>query len=139
MRFMILVRADEQAEAGVLPSKELVAAMGRYAEEMARAGVLLAADGLRPSSHGVRVRYSAGKPTVTDGPFTETKELISGYWLIQVRSREEAVEWASRVPFEQGEVEVREVSEPTDLPDDTYGDEIAREQELRRQMQQRQG
>lgn len=116
MRFMILVRSDEEAEAGTPPSRELMAALDRYNEEMAKAGVLLAADGLHPSSNSVRVRYSGGTPSMIEGPFEATRELISGYWLIQARSRDEAVEWASRVPFENGEVEVRQVFESAGLP-----------------------
>jgi hypothetical protein len=110
MRFMILVKADKNSEAGVLPSKELVAAMGKFNEEMAQAGELLAAEGLHPSSKGARIKVSGAKRTVTDGPFAETKELLAGFWLIQVRSKAEAIEWASRVPFADGE-ETRQARE----------------------------
>ena len=132
MRFMMIVKANEDSEAGVLPSKELIAAMGKYNEELAKAGVLLAADGLQPSSKGARVSYSGRERTVTDGPFAETKELIAGFWIIQAKSLDEAVEWAARVPFEAGQVEVRQVQEVTDFPADILPPEdAAREQALR--------
>jgi hypothetical protein len=115
MRFMMIVKASRDSEAGVLPSKELMAAIGRFNEEVAKAGVLLAGEGLQASSKGARVRYSGAKRTVIDGPFTETKELIAGFWLIQAKSREEAIEWAKRVPFQEGEVEVRQVFELEDF------------------------
>jgi hypothetical protein len=136
MRFMILVKASEESEAGVLPSKELVAAMSKFNDEMVKAGVMLAADGLQASSKGARVRFAGGKPTVTDGPFTETKELVAGFWLVQVKSKEEALEWASRVPFTDGELEVRQVFEATDFPPDILSPEdAAREQALREELQ----
>jgi hypothetical protein len=135
MRFMLLVKADERSEAGVLPSKELIAAMGAFNEEMAKAGVMLAADGLQPSSKGARIAYAGAKRTVTDGPFTETKELVAGYWVIQVSSREEAIDWARRAPFEDGQVEVRQVFEASDFPADVFPpEEAAREDALREQM-----
>jgi len=116
MRFMMLGRADKNTEAGVLPSEELVAAMGRFNEEMVKAGVLLAGEGIQPSSKGARVKFSRGAPTVTDGPFPE-KELIAGFWMIQVKSKDEAIEWAKRVPFAAGEViEIRQVFEASDFP-----------------------
>jgi hypothetical protein len=116
MRFMVIVKASKESEAGMLPSKELVERMGKYNEQLAHAGVLIAADGLRPSSRGVRVRFSGGERTVIDGPFTETKELIAGYWLWKVGSKEEAIEWLKRAPFDGGaEVEVREVFEPEEM------------------------
>ena len=98
MRFMMMVRANKNTEAGVMPDQRLIAAMGKYNEEMAKAGVLLDLAGLQPSKKGARIRFSGGKPTVIDGPFAETKELIAGYWLIQVKSKEEAIEWAKRCP-----------------------------------------
>ena len=117
MRFMVLVKADRNSEAGVLPSKELLAAIGQLNEEMAKAGVLLAAEGLQASSKGARVSFSGQKRLVTDGPFAETKELIAGFWLIQVKSKDEAIGWAKRVPFADGEVvEVRQVFEASDFP-----------------------
>jgi hypothetical protein len=116
MRVMVLVKASEESEAGAMPSEQILAEMGKYNEELARAGVLLAADGLHPSSKGKRVRFSADQKTVIDGPFAETKELIAGYWIWQVRSMEEAVEWLKRAPFGGGaEVEIRPVFEAEDF------------------------
>ncbi len=116
MRVMVLVKASEESEAGAMPSEQLLAEMGKYNEELARAGVLLAGDGLHPSSKGKRVRFSADQKTVIDGPFAETKELIAGYWIWQVRSMEEAVEWLKRAPFGGGaEVEIRPVFEAEDF------------------------
>ncbi|MGZ4272470.1 MAG: YciI family protein [Solirubrobacteraceae bacterium] len=116
MRFMILVKADDTTEAGVLPDEKILAAMGTYNEELVNAGVLLAGEGLHPSSKGARVTFSGAKPTVTDGPFTESKELIAGFWLIQVKSKEEAIEWVKRAPLGNGaEVEIRQVFEPADF------------------------
>src|SRR5688572_5756564 len=118
MRFMILVKATKDSEAGVMPPESLFAAMADYHEELQKAGVLLDASGLQPSSKGWRIKYLGGKRTVIDGPFTETKELIAGYTLIQVKSREEAMEWARRFPnpaMEGGEIEVRQLYELEDL------------------------
>jgi hypothetical protein len=116
MRFMVIVKADKESEAGVLPSTEILAAMGKYNEELVKAGVMLAGDGLHPSSRGARVRFSGSKRTVIDGPFTEAKELIAGYWLWQVKSKEEAIEWLKRAPFDGGtEVEIRQVFEAEDF------------------------
>src|SRR6059058_4554735 len=98
MKFMMIVKASKDSEAGVMPSEELLSRMGKYNEELAKAGVLLDLAGLQPSSKGARIKFSGGKKTVIDGPFAETKELIAGYWLIQVKSREEAIEWARRIP-----------------------------------------
>src|SRR5213593_1079466 len=116
MRFMMLGRADKNTEAGVLPSEELVAAMRRFNEEMMKAGVLLAGEGIQPSSKGARVTFSRGTRTVTGGPFPD-KELVAGFWMIQVKSKDEAIEWAKRVPFADGEViEIRQVFEASDFP-----------------------
>ena len=120
MRFMMIVKATKDSEAGVMPSNELIAAMGKYNEELAKAGVMLDGAGLQPSSKGFRVRYSGGKPTIIDGPFAETRELIAGYWLIKVKSREEAVEWAKRIPNPHPsepntEVEIRQLFEMEDF------------------------
>ncbi|HEX6938142.1 MAG TPA: YciI family protein [Longimicrobiales bacterium] len=134
MRFMMLVKADERSEAGVMPTEEEFAKMGRYNEELVKAGVLLAGDGLHPSSAGARVRFSGGKPTVIDGPFPETKELIAGYWIIQVKSREEAIEWARRVPFVDGEVEVRRIYETEDFGDAITPELRAQEERLRAEV-----
>ena len=116
MRVMVIVKANKDSEAGVLPSTDILTKMGKYNEELVKAGVMLAGEGLRPSSKGARVRFSGEKRTVTDGPFTETKELIAGFWLWQVRSMEEAIEWLKRAPFDGGtEVEIRPVHEPEDF------------------------
>jgi hypothetical protein len=118
MRFMILVKATKESEAGVLPTEQELAAMGKYNEELVKAGVLLAGEGLHPSSKGARVRYSGNKPTVIDGPFAETKELIAGFWLIQAKDLAEAIEWMKRVPFSgrlETEIEIRQVFEADDF------------------------
>ena len=138
MRFMMLVKASPDSEAGVLPSREMVAAMGKYNEELIRAGVMLAGEGLHDSSKGARVSFSGQNRTVTDGPFTETKELIAGYWLIQVKSKEEAIEWAKRCPCPhgeaaEGEIELRQIFELDDFaPSDAIEDARKLEQELAR-------
>src|SRR5438270_9515941 len=119
MRFMIIVKADKDSEAGVLPSTELLAEMGKYNEELVKAGVLLAAEGLQPSSKGARVKFSGSKRIVKDGPFAETKELIAGFWLIQVKSKQEAIEWVKRapnpMPGTESEIEIRQVFEAEDF------------------------
>jgi hypothetical protein len=129
MRFMLIVKADKDTEAGVMPSQEMLAAMGAYNEELVKAGVMLAGEGLHPSSKGARVRFEGSKRTVIDGPFAETKELIAGFWLIQVKSIEEAIEWVRRAPMQESEIEIRQVFEAED-----FGDEFTpelREQEER--------
>lgn len=134
MRFMVIVKANAESEAGVMPSQEILAEMGRYNEELVKAGVMLAGEGLHPSSKGARVRFEGGKRTVIDGPFAETKELIAGFWLIQARSKEEAIEWVKRAPMDGGvELEIRQVFE-----DDDFGAEFTpelREQEARLRAQ----
>ncbi len=118
MRFMILLKADKNTEAGALPDEKLLTEMGKYNEELVKAGVLLAAEGLHPSSTGARVRFSGGKRTVTDGPFSEPKELIAGFWLFQVKSKEEAIEWVRRCPNPldtEAEIEIRQVFEASDF------------------------
>ena len=115
MRFMIMVKASKDSEAGVMPDEKLLAAMGKFNEELVKAGVMLAGEGLHPSAKGARVTYAGSKRTVTDGPFTEAKELVAGFWLIQVKSKEEAIEWAKRAPFQEGEVEIRQVFEAEDF------------------------
>ena len=115
MRFMVLVKADKNSEAGVLPDEKILSAMMKYNEELVKAGVMLAAEGLHPSSKGARVKFAGGKRIVTDGPFTEAKELIAGFWLWQVTSKEEAIEWLKRAPFDQTEVEIRQVFEASDF------------------------
>jgi hypothetical protein len=118
MRFMIIVKATKESEAGVMPSEQLLADMGKFNEELAKAGVLLAGEGLQPSSKGARVKFSGKKRTVVDGPFAETKELIAGFWLLQVRSKEEAIEWIKRAPNPhegESEIEIRQVFEAEDF------------------------
>ena len=119
MRFMVIVKADKNSEAGALPDEKILTEMGKFNEELVKAGVMLAAEGLHPSSKGARVKFSEGKQTVTDGPFTEAKEVLGGYWMIQVKSQKEAIEWASRCPASDNEViEVRQVQEFADFPAD---------------------
>jgi hypothetical protein len=115
MRFMVLVKADKVTERGGLPDEKMLTEMGKFNEELVKAGVMLAGEGLQPSSKGARVKFSNGKKTVIDGPFSETKELIAGFWLWQVRSKEEAIEWLKRAPFEDTEVEIRQVFENDDF------------------------
>ena len=118
MRFMVIVKATEDSEADVMPSVKVLTEMGRYNEELVKAGVMLAGEGLHPSSKGARVRFSGSNRTVIDGPFAETKELIAGFWLIQVNSREEAIEWVKRVPNpegDDGEIEIRQIFEAADF------------------------
>jgi len=115
MRFMVLVKADKNSEAGVLPDKKLLTAMGKFNEELVKAGVMLAGEGLHPSSKGARVKFAGGKQTVTDGPFAETKELVAGFWLWKVKSKAEAIEWLKRAPFDNTEVEIRQVFEAEDF------------------------
>ena len=130
MRFMVIVKADQSSEAGVMPSTELLTAMGQFNEEMVKAGVMLAGEGLHPSSKGARIKYSGKERTVTPGPFSATGELVSGFWLIQVKSRDEAIEWMKRAPFDGGaEVELRQVFDSED-----FGEALTpelREQETR--------
>ncbi len=115
MRFMVLVKANKDSEAGVLPDEKILTEMGKFNEQLVKAGVMLAAEGLQASSKGVRVRFSGAKRTVIDGPFAETKELVAGFWLWQVKSKEEAIEWLKRAPFQEGEVEIRQVFEAEDF------------------------
>ena len=137
MRFMVLVKATKSSEAGVLPDEKLLAEMGKYNEELTKAGVMLAGEGLQPSSKGARVRFSGNKRTVIDGPFAETKELIAGFWLWQVKSKEEAIEWVTRCPNPfpgiESEIEIRQVFEAEDFGD-AFTPEL-REQEERQRAQ----
>lgn len=137
MRVMVMVKASKDFEAGVLPSQKLIGEMGKFNQELINAGVLLGADGLHPSSKGKRVRFSGLQRTVIDGPFAETKELVAGFWLWQVKSMEEAVEWLKRAPFDRGaEVEIRQVYEACDFPADVLPPEdAAREQASRDALQ----
>ncbi len=140
MRFMVLVKASQDSEAGKLPSPELVAEMGRFNEELVKAGVMLAGDGLTPSSQGCRLRYSKSKPpVVTDGPFAETKELVAGFWILQAKSRDEVVEWLKKAPFLEGdEIEIRRLFDMEDWPAEEYGDELAKEEKLREEIERQQ-
>ncbi len=139
MKVMVLVKANKEFEAGALPSEELLREMGKFNQELVKAGVLLAAEGLHPSSKGKRVRYSAGSLTVVDGPFTETKELLAGFWLWKVKSIEEAVDWVKRCPNplnEDGEIEIRPVFEVEDFaPCDPTGEIRAADARLREQVE----
>ncbi len=137
MRFMVLVKADRNTEAGVLPDRKLLAEMGNFNEELAKAGVLLAGEGLQPSAKGVRVRFSGAERTVIDGPFTESKELIAGFWLWQVKSMEEAIEWLKRAPFDGTEVEIRQVYEEEDFGAEFTPELRDQERRLRAQTEQR--
>lgn len=137
MRVMVIVKATKDSEAGVLPSKELIAAMTKYNEELVKAGIMLAGEGLKPSSKGKRIRFSGEKRTVIDGPFAETKELIAGYWIWQVRSMEEAVEWLKRCPNPmpgESEVEIRPVFETADFGENLTPEVREREERLREQI-----
>ena len=140
MRFMVIVKATKESEAGVLPSNELMEAMGKFNEELVKAGVLLAADGLKPSSKGARVKFSGTSKTVVDGPFAETKELVAGFWLWQVSSKEEAIEWAKRCPPPhegECEIEIREVFEMEDFSAVMSEQVRRKEVELRAQIGQK--
>jgi hypothetical protein len=125
MRFMLQVRADRDTEAGIMPSAELVAAMGAFNEAMIKAGVMLAGEGLHPSAKGARVAFRDGKPSVIEPPFGEPNELIAGFWMIRVNSRQEALDWAGRAPFVDGVIEIRQVFEPEDFPADILPPEAA--------------
>src|SRR5271154_1248688 len=135
MRFMVIVKANKDSEAGLLPSAEILNAMGKYNEELVKAGVMLAGEGLQPSSKGKRVRFSGAKPTVIDGPFAETKELIAGFWLWQAKSMDEAIEWLKRSPFGGGvEIEIRPVYQVEDFGDAATPEIKERDQRLRAQL-----
>lgn len=139
MRVMVVVKASEDSEAGVLPDTEILTKMGQFNEQLVKAGVMLAADGLQPTSKAKRVRFSGENRTVIDGPFTETKELIAGYWIWQVRSMDEAVEWLKRAPFGGGmEVEIRPILEPGDLGENFTPELRERDQRLRAAIQNKQ-
>jgi hypothetical protein len=139
MRFMVIVPADAQSEAGVLPDEKLFADMGKFNEELVKAGVMLAGEGLHPTSKGARLRFSGGKVTVVDGPFTETKELIAGFWIIQCRDRQEAINWMKRAPFGDGvTLEIRQVFETEDFAaSDPSGELRAQEERLRAEIASR--
>jgi len=137
MRFMILVKADKNTEAGVLPDEKLLTAMGKYNEELVNAGVMLAGEGLHPTSRGARVRFSGAKRTVIDGPFTDSKDLIAGFWLIQVKSKEEAIDWVKRCPNptgEESEIEIRQVFEADDFGERLTPELRAAEERMRAEI-----
>jgi hypothetical protein len=142
MKVMVIVKATKNSEAGLMPSEQLLADMGRYNEELVKAGVMLAGDGLHPSARGKRIRFGSGKRTVLDGPFTETKELIAGYWIWQVRSMEEAVEWARRcpdpMPGEDAELEIRPIFEADDFGQAFTPELRAQEDRLRQEIERQQ-
>ena len=139
MKFMVIVKANKDSEAGVLPDASVFEAMNRFNEELVKAGVMLAGEGLHPSSKGVRVRYQGpSKRTVIDGPFSETKELVAGFWLWEVKTREEAIEWLKRAPFQEGEVELRQIHSTEDFASvDPTGELRAKENELRKTIESR--
>ena len=135
MRVMVLIKANEQSEAGEMPSEEVLSQMTDFNEELVKAGVMLAGEGLHPSSKGARVAFSGGERKVIDGPFAETKELVAGYWVWQVKSLDEAVEWLKRAPFQEGEVEIRPVFEADDFGDEFTPELREREAQLRAQSE----
>jgi hypothetical protein len=141
MRFMIMVKASKDSEAGKMPGQELLAAMGKYNEELVKAGIMLAGEGLHPSSKGARVRFKGAKRIVTDGPFAETKELVAGFWLWQVKSKEEAIEWVKRcpnpMPGTEAEIEIRQVFEAEDFGAEFTPEEREREARLRAKIAER--
>jgi hypothetical protein len=130
MRVMVIVKADKNSEAGVMPSEQLLRDMGNYNEELNKAGLILGGEGLHPTSKGKRVRFAGGKKTVIDGPFTETKELIAGFWLWQVKSMDEAVEWLKRAPFQETEIEIRPVFEAEDFGEEFTPEMRAQEERI---------
>jgi len=135
MRFMVLVKADKNSEAGVMPDKKILTDMGNFNDELVKAGVMLEGEGLHPSSKGARVRFSGSKRTVTDGPFSETKELVAGYWVWQVKSKADAIEWLKRAPFDGGtEVEIRQIFEAEDFGAELTPELRAQEDRQRAQM-----
>ena len=140
MRFMVIVKADKNSEAGVMPTEKMLADMGNYNQQLADAGVMLAGEGLHPSSKGARVRFGeGGKATVIDGPFAETKELVAGFWLWKVNSKEEAIEWLKRAPFENTEVELRQVFEAEDFGEEFTPELREQEDKIRAQLEAQKG
>jgi hypothetical protein len=131
MRFMILVKGNEESEAATLPSEQDLAAMAEFNEKMVKAGVMLSGEGLQPTSKGAKVRFGGSKPVVIDGPFSEAKEVVAGYWLVEVKSRAEAIEWATQIPFKEGEVEIRQLFELSDFP---AGDAIDHHARLKEEL-----
>jgi hypothetical protein len=137
MRFLVIVKANKDSEAGVMPSEKMLTDMGNFNEELVKAGVMLAGEGLHPSSQGARVKFSGGKTTVIDGPFAETKELVAGYWVWQVKSKEEAIDWLRRAPFEDTELEIRQIFEAEDFGAEFTPESRAQEERLRAEMEAR--
>jgi hypothetical protein len=138
MRFMMIVKGNEDSEAGVMPPPEVFEEMTKYNEQLVKAGVMLAAEGLAPTSHGFKIAYDGpDKRTVIDGPFAEAKEIIAGFWIIETKTREEAIEWAKRVPFQDGEIEVRQIFGVEDLGDAVPPEVAAKEAELRSRIENR--
>ena len=135
MRFMVIVKANNDSEAGVMPTEKMLADMGKFNEELANAGVMLAGEGLHPTSKGVRIQFSGKNRTVTDGPFAETKELVAGFWIWKCKSRDEAIEWLKRAPFEEGEVEIRQIFEAEDFGDEFTPELREQEERIRAQVQ----
>jgi hypothetical protein len=131
MRFIVMVKASKDSEAGVMPTEQELAEMGKFNDELVKAGVMLAGEGLHPSSQGTRISYAGSQRTVRDGPFTETKELVAGFWIWQTKTRAEALEWAKRIPFRDGEVEIRQVFEAEDFGD-AYTPELRAQEERQR-------
>jgi hypothetical protein len=138
MRFMVIVKADANSEAGVMPDQKILTEMGNYNEKLVKAGVMLAGEGLHPSSKGARVRFSGDEKTVIDGPFAETKELVAGFWLWEAKSLDEAVEWVKRAPFEDTEIEIRQVFEADDFGAEFTPELRAQEERLREQISAKQ-
>jgi hypothetical protein len=137
MRVMVIVKANKDSEAGVLPDEKILTEMGKFNEELEKAGILLAAEGLQASSKGVRVRFSGGKKTVIDGPFAETKELVAGFWLWQVKSKQEAIEWLKRAPFDETEVEIRQVFEAEDFGEAFTPERREKKERIRARLEKR--
>jgi hypothetical protein len=134
MRFMVIVKANKDSEAGVMPSEKMLTDMGNFNEALVKAGVMLAGEGLHPTSKGARVKFSGGKTSVIDGPFAETKELVAGYWVWQVKSKEEAIDWLRRAPFEDTELELRQIFEAEDFGAEFTPESRAQEERLRAQV-----
>jgi hypothetical protein len=138
MRFMVLVKANKDSEAGVLPDEKILTEMGKFNEELVKAGVMLAGEGLHASSKGARVAFSGTKRTVTDGPFTETKELVAGFWIWKVKDKQEAIEWLKRAPFREGEVEIRQIFEAEDFGEQLTAELRKQEEDMRRSIEAQQ-
>ena len=134
MRFLVMVKANKDSEAGILPTQEMLAEMGKFNDELVKAGVMLAGEGLQASSKGARIAYAGSKRTVRDGPFTETKELVAGFWIWQVKNKAEALEWAKRIPFQEGEVEIRQIFEAEDFGAEFTPELRAKEERLRAEI-----